>query len=149
MQCILVLIEILISFVNHIFFQNSISFLLSKWPSSWVSKCFCQRATLAVTEQFEGRTSYVMWLFWDMLHSTDPTNLSYIYDFFILLTNRLCDRMKWLRGSNLACGCNNSRVANSASKRKWAPQTTRDSPKGVQKPSINEIELSSFNGESF
>ena len=45
MQCILVLIEILISVVNHIFFQNSISFLLSKWPSSWVSKCFCQRAT--------------------------------------------------------------------------------------------------------
>jgi len=34
-----------------------------------VSKLSCQRATEAITRQFEGRTSYVIRLFRDMLHS--------------------------------------------------------------------------------
>jgi len=37
--------------------------------------------------------------------------------------------------------CVSSRVAQGASKWKWAPQTTRDTPKGLQKPSENKTEL--------
>jgi len=37
--------------------------------------------------------------------------------------------------------CGNTREAHIiTSKRKWAPQITRDTPKGVQKPSINVTE---------
>jgi len=35
-----------------------------------VSKLFCPRATYTITHLFEGRTSYVMWLFREKLHST-------------------------------------------------------------------------------
>ena len=40
--------------------------------SSWARgrQTFWRRTTQAITQQFEGRTSYVMWLFQDMLHST-------------------------------------------------------------------------------
>jgi len=34
-----------------------------------------------------------------------------------------------------------SGVAHDATKRRWAPQTTRDTPKGVQNPSINGTEV--------
>jgi len=34
----------------------------------------------------------------------------------------------------------NTRVAHGASKRRWAPQTTRETPNGVQKPCVNETE---------
>jgi len=37
--------------------------------------------------------------------------------------------------------CESSRVAQCASKRKWAPRTTRDTPKRVHKPSIKETGL--------
>jgi len=37
--------------------------------------------------------------------------------------------------------CESSRAALGASKRRWAPQTTRDAPKGIQKASINEVEV--------
>ena len=47
-----------------------------------ISKLFSQRTTWAITQQFEGRTSHVMWLFHDMLHSTKPTNFSQMYFFF-------------------------------------------------------------------
>jgi len=59
-------------------------------PDSGISKLFCQRAT----QQFEGRTSYVMWLFRGMLHSTKSTNFSWRC-FFSLST-------KWLRGTDLS-----------------------------------------------
>jgi len=36
-------------------------------------KLLCPRATQAITEHIEGRTSYVMWLFLDMLHSNEST----------------------------------------------------------------------------
>jgi len=48
-----------------------------------VSKRFCKRATQAITQQFEGRTSYVTRLFRDMLHSTKATDFSLIYFFII------------------------------------------------------------------
>jgi len=47
-----------------------------------VSKLFCSRATWAITQQFEGRTSYAMWLFPHMLTFTKSTNFSEIYYFF-------------------------------------------------------------------
>jgi len=34
------------------------------------SKLFHPRATKVITQQCEGRTSYVMWFFRDMLHSS-------------------------------------------------------------------------------
>jgi len=37
---------------------------------------FCQTVTQAIALEFEVRTSCVMRLFWDMLHSTKPTNFS-------------------------------------------------------------------------
>jgi len=37
--------------------------------------------------------------------------------------------------------CENSRVAHGPCKRKLSPQTPRNTPKGVQKPRINETEL--------
>jgi len=41
------------------------------------------------------------------------------------------------------CGihCESSAWAHGASKRRWAPQTSRDTPKGVQKASMNETVL--------
>jgi len=33
--------------------------------------------------------------------------------------------------------CESSHMVHGASKQKWAPQTTRDAPKGVQKPSMS------------
>jgi len=39
-----------------------------------ISKFFCPRATYRISQQFEGRASYVMWLFRDMLHSTKSRN---------------------------------------------------------------------------
>jgi len=44
----------------------------------------------------------------------------------------------WLAAS---AAYESGRSASGASKRKWAPQTTRDIPKRVQKASINETEL--------
>ena len=44
-----------------------------------VSKIFCQRATWASEQQLEGATSYVMWWFRVMLHSTKSKHFSYIY----------------------------------------------------------------------
>ena len=45
--------------------------------------------------------------------------------------------------------CQSSRVDHGAGKRRWVPQTTRDTPEGLQNPSINETELSGrFNHKS-
>ena len=51
-------------------------------------------------QQFEGQTSYVVWLFRDMLHSTKSTNVSQIYYFFIvekmsLLPDKMFLRAGW------------------------------------------------------
>jgi len=60
--------------------------------------------------KFEGRTSYVMWLFRDnghMLHSAKSTNLyffNYWQNVFATSWNSFTGRMKWLRGPHLARG---------------------------------------------
>ena len=62
-------------------------FIASRSTETGVSQLVCQSATYstqAVMQQFEGRISYVMWLFRDMLHSTKSTNVLYIYYFFII-----------------------------------------------------------------
>jgi len=59
-----------------------------------VSKHSCQSATYATTQQFEGRTSFVMWLFREMLLATRSTNVSKTCYFFISdkLSSQLCER---------------------------------------------------------
>jgi len=48
-----------------------------------VSKLFV-RGPQAITQQFESRTSYIMWLLGDMSYSTEWTaSVSWIYYFFI------------------------------------------------------------------
>ena len=52
-----------------------------------MSKLFCPRITYAITQQSEGRiarTSYTMWLFWEMVHSAKSTNFSWLYYFSLL-----------------------------------------------------------------
>jgi len=39
-----------------------------------VSKLSCQRAIHAITQHFEGQTSYILWFFRDILLSTNSTN---------------------------------------------------------------------------
>jgi len=49
--------------------------LLGAQCKAEVFKLFCQRATSAATQQFEGWTFYMISLFQVMLHSTKPTNV--------------------------------------------------------------------------
>jgi len=60
-----------------------------------VSKLFHPRTSYVITQQCEGPTSYVMWLFQDMLHSTKSKGFSSIN--FSLFT-------KCIRGPDSARG---------------------------------------------
>jgi len=46
------------------------------FPNARVSKRFLSNGREAITQQFDGRTSYVMWSFRDMLHSTNSKTFS-------------------------------------------------------------------------
>jgi len=59
-------------FVSRVCFQVHETPL--RWFRAGVSKLFHLRATRAITQHSEGRTSYVMWLFRDILHSTITTS---------------------------------------------------------------------------
>jgi len=61
----------ILCYSNHIFYgpnkQNVVIFQ---------ANIFVGGPLKATTQQFEGRPSYVMWSFWDMLHSTKSTKVS-------------------------------------------------------------------------
>jgi len=57
--------------------MNIVSALVVSISKQVVSKPFSPRAK-AIMQQYKGRTSGVMWLFRDMLHST-KSNFSYVY----------------------------------------------------------------------
>jgi len=52
---------------------------------------------ITTTQQLEGQTSYIMWLFQNMLHFTKPTNSSYIHCFFLIdkMSLQLDEMVSW------------------------------------------------------
>ena len=65
-----------------------------------VSKQFCQRASWAITQQFEGWTSYVMWLFQD--YYILPINKFFIWILVFHWQNSFAGRI-WPVGRPLPC----------------------------------------------
>jgi len=62
--------------------------------------------TYAATQHFESRTFYAMWMFRDMLHSTESTNISQICYFFITdkMFLRLDEMVSWAGFGSLRLG---------------------------------------------
>ena len=80
-------IEKILQIYRHVSYEN---FLLTFSNEAGVSKRFCLRVIWAITKPFESRTSYVIRLFRDMLHSTKS--------FFVNIWSFHYDKMSSLAG---------------------------------------------------
>ena len=76
------------------------------YPRSETSNVFVRGPHKLLRKEFEGLTSYVMWLFRNMLHCTVLRNQQIFgkQNIFLILRKGFAGRMKWLGGLGLAHG---------------------------------------------